>query len=297
MTRTAFDLYHPVVAFGYFAVLFVLSMATMQPVYIVISFVAALAYSVVLRGARATGRSLVWQLPLVLIIALANPLFSASGSTELFRIGLRAIYLESLVFGACMGLMLASILLIFSNASRALTSDKVMALFGNVAPVIGLMLSMAARLVPQFVRRGKDIGGVQRACTAACQETGDGTKRGGRGDRGAIRSNLRLTSVLMGWSMEDSLETADAMKARGWGTSERRTTYQRYRFRSSDALVLVLVGTLALVSAVAAWAAYSQFEFYPTLVGFAPWWSYVPYALFALFPLMLEIKERLRWKA
>ena len=294
MTRTAFDLYHPGVACGYFAVLFVLSMAAMQPVYLGITFAAAFAYSAVLRGVRATGRSLVWQLPLVLIIALANPLFSASGSTELFRIGLRAIYLESFVFGACMGLMLTSILLIFSNASRVLTSDKVMALFGNVAPVIGLMLSMAARLVPQFVRRGKDIGGVQRACTAACQEKSSGAKRS---DRGAIRSNLRLTSVLMGWSMEDSLETADAMKARGWGVGARRTTYQRYRFRKSDALVLVLVGILALASAIAAWSACSQFTFYPTIAGFAPWWSYLPYVLFALFPLLLEVKERFRWKA
>lgn len=164
---TAFDRYPSVVAFCYFVVLLVVEMAAMQPVYLTISFSAALACSVSLRGARATGRTLAWQLPLVAVIALANPLFSASGSTEIFRLGVRAFYLESFAFGACMGLMLATVLLTLESASRVLTSDKVMALFGNAAPTVGLMLSMTARLVPQFVRRGTDIGGVQRACTAA----------------------------------------------------------------------------------------------------------------------------------
>ncbi len=162
---TAFDRYHPAVAFGYFACMLAFSMAAMQPVYLALSLAAALAYSVVLRGVRATLRTALWQMPLILVMALANPLFSAMGSTELFRIGLRAFYLESLVFGACMGAMLSCVLLWFSNASRALSSDKVMALFGDAAPTIGLMLSMAMRLVPQFMRRGAAVGDVQRACT------------------------------------------------------------------------------------------------------------------------------------
>ena len=84
---------------------------------------------------RATLRTVLWQMPLILVMAVANPLFSAMGSTELFRIGLRAFYLESLVFGACMGAMLSCVLLCCSRTPRsALSSDKVMALFGNVAP-------------------------------------------------------------------------------------------------------------------------------------------------------------------
>ena len=195
MKRTAFDLFHPIVAFGYFAVMLVLCMTAMQPVYLAVSLASALAYGAVLRGWRATGRSLLWQLPLVAVVALANPLFSASGSTELFRIGLRAFYLESFVYGACMGVMLASVLVLFSNAAQVLDSDKVMALFGGVAPTVGLMLSMTARLVPQFVRRGNGIADVERACTAArpAEEPA--------GRLAALRGYLRRTSVLMGWSM------------------------------------------------------------------------------------------------
>lgn len=287
--HTAFDIFHPVVALCYFAVALALGMAAMQPVCLLISFAGALAYGVVLRGWRAVARLLAWQLPLMAVIALANPLFSASGSTELFRIGSRACYLESFAFGACMGLMLAAVLALFTNASRVLTSDKVMALFGGVAPTVGLMLSMTARLVPQFVRRGADIDAAQRACTAARAPSAlGGRARGG---------SLRLASVLMGWSMEDSLETASAMKARGWGAVPRRTTYARYRFRRRDAVALACGGALALAAALAAWAACGQFRFYPTISGFAPWWSYLPYALFATLPLLMTAKERMRWRA
>lgn len=287
MKHTAFDLFHPVVALCYFTVLLVLSMAAMQPVYVLISFIGALAYAVVLRGWHATARSLAWQLPLVVVVALANPLFSASGFTELFRIGSRVFYLESFVFGACMGLMLATVLIVFSNASAVLTSDKVMALFGGVAPTIGLMLSMTARLVPQFVRRGTDIAAVQRACTAA--------RPSGVGKTAVRRGYLRLASVLMGWSMEDSLETAGAMRARGWGAAGRRTTYARSCIRRFDVVALACGGVLALAAAAGAWTACGQFRFYPTIGGFAPWWSYLPSVLFVALPLMLTAKEHAQW--
>lgn len=291
---TAFDVFHPVVAFCYFAAALAFGMAAMQPVFLLISFTGALAYGVVLRGMRAAARTLGWQLPLAVVVALANPLFSASGSTELFRLGSRVFYLESFAFGACMGLMLVTVFTLFSNASRVLPSDKIMALFGGAAPTIGLMLSMAARLVPQFVRRGGAIGDVQRACTAA---RAAGAQGGGAGDRRLrVRENLRLTSVLMGWSMEDSLETADAMKARGWGAVPRRTTYARYRFRRRDALALACGGAIALVAAACAWTACAQFRLYPNIAGFAPWWSYLPYVLFMALPLATEAKERARWR-
>ena len=153
------------------------------------------------------------------------------------------------------------------------------------------MLSMTARLVPQFVRRGNGIADVERACTAArpAEEPA--------GKLAVMRGYLRRTSVLMGWGMEDSLETAGAMKARGWGAAARRTTYARYRFRRFDAAALVFGGALALLAAAAVWAACAQFRFYPTIGGLAPWWNYLPYALFACLPLAITAKEHLRWRA
>lgn len=286
MKNTVFDLYHPGVALAYFAAVLVFCMAAFQPVYLGLALVSGFAYSACLRGWRAAARSAAWQLPLLLIVAVANPLFSASGSTELFRIGLRAIYLESLEFGLCMGVMLVSVVLWFSNASHVLSIDKVMALFGNVAPVVALMLSFAARLVPQYVRRGAEIEAVQHATSAARPRSAK--------ERGAFR--LRQVSVLMGWSMEDSLETADAMRARGWGAAPKRTAYRRFRFRARDAAALAALALLVGANAVLAWTACGQFSFYPTMSRLALWWGYAPYVVLVFLPLVLQIAEDVRWK-
>ena len=120
------------------------------------------------------------------------------------------------------------------SASRVLTSDRVMALFGNAAPTVGLMLSMAARLVPQFVRRGADDRRrATRVHARPGQPSAKARRRRSRARRGAaLRDSLRLSSVLMGWSMEDSLETAERHDARAAGErprGARRTRAHRFR--------------------------------------------------------------------
>ena len=320
-----FDLLHPTVAVVYFSAFLVLSMTAMHPVYLVLAWAGALSCRAGMHGWREAAGTLRWQLPVVAIIAVANCLFVGSGSTELLHVGVRAFYAEALFYGACSGLMLCCVLLVFQNASDVLTSDKVMAVLGRRLPTVSLMVSMTMRLVPQFARRGDEVRGAARACTAATRprdhpmgelqddeaapdtgkgeaeedkmtegEAGEGGVRRGRREaksrhrRGRIRESLRLVTVLMGWGMEDSLETADAMKARGWGAAERRTTYQRYRFRRTDTVVLLAVALLAVASAAAAWTAVGELSFYPVISGLAPWWSYAPFALFAFAPSILS---------
>ena len=357
--QSIFDLFHPAVALLYCGVALVFSMAIMQPVYLALTFAGQLAFSFVLQGSRAL-RGLMWQAPLVLVLAVANPLFVSVGSTELFRIGLHAVYAEALAFGLCQGLMLANVLLAFSNAARVISSDKVMAVLGNVAPVVSLMISMTMRLVPQFARRGRIIAAAQSACTAAnpaspAPSAGKVTNAASQSDRPAATpsaaaqtvcsaakaavtsqpvckvanpvtpaqdyeaparssatekpkparkqtlaakaaSRLRMTTVLMGWGLEDSVETADAMRARGWGAVRKRTSYQRYRFRRADAAACAILAALTFSAALAAHAALGTFAFYPRITGLAPWYSYLPYAAFLALPLAAEAKERLSWR-
>lgn len=309
---TCFDYFHPVVALLYWAVVLVLAMCTMQPVYLVLTFVGQFAWRVCVRGFRGAAKGLLWQAPVVLVLAILNPIFVSSGTTELLRIGSHAIYLESLVYGACQGLMLVNVLTCFSNASDVLTDDKVMSILGNVWPTVALMISMTMRLVPEFVHRGNEVSATTKACTAAL-----GASDGGAGvavdepsnkatsadtssskkqqRRSRIREAARLSTVLFGWGLEDSLETADAMRARGWGSSKRRTTYQRYRFRSMDALALAILGVLTVASAIAAWVACESFTFYPSLSGLAAWQTYAPYVLLLALPVVLELGERHAW--
>lgn len=285
------DLFHPAVPLLYCGVILVFSMAVMHPVYLVLTFVVQLALSFATAGRRAM-RGLLWQAPLVLVLGIANPLFVSVGSTELFRIGLHAFYLEALVFGLCQGLMLVNVLLAFGNAARLISSDKVLAVLGNFAPYLSLMTSMTMRLVPKFAARFRYIQTIVDRCTAASPAGGVRAKAAVQ----EVKGRLRMTTVLLGWGLEDSLESADAMRARGWGAASRRTSYQRYRFRRSDALASAVIGALALSAALAAAAAQATFSFYPRVAGIASWCSYLPYAALLALPLAVQCKEYLRWR-
>ena len=283
MNRNPFATYHPTVAFVFLACAIVISMAALQPVFVALSFLGALACSVVCRGARATAGSFVWIVPLWLVVAIANPLFSASGSTEILRIGVRAVYVESLVYGACSGGMLASVFLWFSSYAACMNSANTMALFGNVS----LVVSQVMRLVPQFVARGRGIAAAQDAVSAAAPQT----------KRQQTAGRLRIVSVLMGWGMEDGIERSDAMRARGYDCGARRTTYKRYRFGRADASVLAAIVVLAAVAGACAAAVCLRFSFYPTLSGWGAWWAYLPYALLMAVPSALRFKEWLLWRS
>ena len=206
----AFSMSHPAVPALYTVLTLGLTMFSMQPVLIALSLAGGLAYGLATRGAARTLGALRWQLPVILIIAVLNPLFSASGSTELFHIGMRAVYLESMVYGLCMG-------------------------------------------------------------------------------------GLFVASVLMGWGMEDSLERADAMRSRGWGAATRRTTYARYRLGRGDVAALAGLALFGVATAAVAWAATTQYSFYPQLSVPAPWPGYVVYAAWMALPCVLRAIDEKRF--
>lgn len=284
--HNAFATYHPAVAFAYLACAIVLTMASMQPVLVCIALAGAAACSVITRGARVTVRSFAWVVPLVVVVTIANPLFSSSGSTELFRIGVRAVYLESLLYGACSGGMLAAVFLWFASYAACMNSANSLALFGNALPTVTLMVSQVMRLVPQFVARGREAAAVQDATCAAAPAT----------RRQQVAGRLRIVSVLMGWGMEDGIERSDAMRARGYDCGVRRTTYRRYRFARADAAVTAVVVALAVAAGASAAALCLGFSFYPTVGSLGSWWAYVPFAVFALVPVALQFKEWNQWR-
>ena len=277
---TAFDACHAAVPAMLFAGVAALSMLAVHPVLVTLSLSGALAFSLVARGAAATVRGLAWQLPLLVLVCLLNPFFSASGSTLLLKVGPRSVYLESLAYGATMGALLVATVLWFEDAAAVLTQDRLLALAGRRARSVPLVASMAAQLVPQMLGRARAVRAAARACTAA-------------GPRPPARDELlRTSTMLLSWSLEDSLERADAMRARGWESGSPRTRYRPERFRARDAVAAAGIAALLALGAAGAWAACSSWEFYPRMSGLAPWWCYLPFALLALLPAVAELAAR-----
>lgn len=278
----AFESCHAAVPTALFAGVVALSMLAVHPVLVAVSLAGALVFSLLARGAAATVRGLAWQLPLLALVCLANPLFSASGSTLLLKLGPRSVYLESLAYGATMGALMVAVVLWFEGAAAVLSQDRLLALAPRRARALPLLAGMVAQLVPQLLRRSRDVRAALAACTAA-------------GPRPAAREALmRTSSLLLSWSLEESLERADSMRARGWESGRSRTCYRPERLRGRDVVALCGIAALLAAAVACAWLLCADWRFYPRMSGLGPWWAYVPAAALVCLPAAAELSARLR---
>ena len=283
--HTAFDTCHISVSALYFLGVVGLTMVCIQPVLIGISFVSALVFSCLVRGAEKTVHGLMWQVPTIVLLTVVNPLLSAAGSTYVMHIGPIMVYTEALLYGFCAGLMLVATILWFENASVVLSADRLLTLFNGKAPTVVLAISMATRLVPMLVRRGKEVADVRKVA---------GVDKGA-GFRVRVVYAAEHVGTLVGWSLADSIETADSMRARGWGSGVARSCWKDQSFCARDALITALIALFLLVCIFLAWVACSQYTFYPRASTLVCWWGYIPYGLYMLMPAFLDCLERLAW--
>ena len=73
-------------------------------------------------------------------------------------------------------------------------------------------------------------------------------------------------SALLGMSMENAVQTADSMKARGFG-ARHRTTFHLFRFDARDARTLALILTLSGICVVARCYGHGYMEYYPRITA------------------------------
>ena len=278
------DFLHPAVPTVYLAGVLVITMLFMQPVVVGLSLAGALSCSVLARGPAATLRGLIWQLPFVVLVTVLNPLFSASGSTLLLKLGPVAIYLESLVFGACAGALLVSTVVWLECLAALVAEDGLFALGASAFPTATLAVSMCARLVPQLMERADEINAAESACTAAAPQTD------------TVGRAVNTSTALMSWALEDSLVRADSMRARGWGACERRTSFRPWRLALRDAIALALTVLVLIGAGFLAWVAWSQWTFYPVMPSPVLWWGYLPIAVLFLLPACALLAGRALWR-
>lgn len=291
-TNDAFSAYHPWVNFLYFLAVLLYTMFFMHPVCLVISFVTGLIYLYYLKGSTGFKKQLVFILPMFFIMALLNPVFSHEGSTILaYMPNGNPLTKESILYGIASGCMFASIIAWFGCLNEVLSTDKYTYLFGSVIPALSLVFSMTLRFVPKFTNQLKKI----RDAQASAGGDDNPTKL-----RGKLKQGLSIFSILLGWSMENAIETADSMKGRGYGLPGR-TAFSVYRFERRDLLcllTLVLAAGTVLLGSVKGWI---YWQYYPVmrgeLTGPGAFAVYALYAVLCLLPLGIDLYEDIQWKS
>lgn len=284
-----FEHLHPICILIYFVAVIGLSLACLHPVMLVISCGGALTFLVLLKGRRNAAGQLRFALILFLAIAIGNPLVSHRGVTYLGMVFNQWITLEAVCYGITAGLSLASLILWFACYSAVMTSDKFLYLFGQIAPATSLLITMTFQLIPKL--KGQ--------LTQIQQAQGMISPQGSR-LKTLFANALHHTSALIGWSVENAVEQADSMKARGYGL-KRRTTFHLFHFDSRDARFLGVLLALDGSCMVARVLGHGTMEFYPRMsdavTGAGGIALYGLFALLVCMPAALEGKEILRWRS
>ena len=290
--RDSFSSYHPLVNLLFFVEVLGFAMFLLHPLCLVISLLCALAYDLYLNGKKALGLCLKGILPMMVFTALLNPIFNHEGATILTYLPSgNPLTLESILYGFAAAAMLAAVVLWFACFSAVITSDKFVYLFGRIIPALSLVLSMTLRFVPRFLQQLKVVTRAQKCI-------GRDPSRGGLAHR--IRCAGGILTVMIAWSLENAIDTADSMKSRGYGLPGR-TAFSIFRFDKRDRNALLLLAALGLLVLVGTLSDGLSWRYFPTL----KWTLAQPMSVLTLcsylalcaFPIIFNRKEARKWKA
>ena len=334
---------------AFFVSVIVLTLISYHPLILALSLGIAAASVLRFLGARVLLQTLVWLIPTAVVIIAFNTVFNRRGATELLSVQLgRTTYtftLESFLFGASLALMLAAVILWFRLYQEFMTSDRFLYLFAPIAPTTALSISMVQRWIPLTKQRWTQIRNAEKMLPAEARGEDKGEDVKGKGTHTSFsfrrrrrssthfRALTRSLSALMSWSMEDAIEAADSMQARGYShaaeslqkchsvhpghpdrnaallrarikrdsmrfvSKKRRTSFRAYRFTAHDTVSLVCIAVLALSAGITIFLTTRTLAFFPIFRGAAdlPIFALAATALLMLYPLLLEGKEQLKW--
>ena len=287
--KDSFSTFHPIVNFIYFAAVIIFSMFFMHPVFLGISLFSAVTYSIYLNGMRAVKFNLFAMLPMLVLVAVINPMVSHAGVTILLYINDNPLTLESILFGIAGTVMFISVIIWFSCYNAVMTSDKFIYLFGKMIPALSLILSMALRFVPKFKAQIKVISNAQK-CIGRDVSNGNILAR--------ARNGVKIISILITWALENAIETADSMRCRGYGL-KGRTAFSNYRFDQRDKTVLCIILSLILLLFTGMLLGENTILYFPAIVikHMTPFSFvlYIGYAALLLLPIVINIMEDIKW--
>ena len=288
--KDTFSTYHPVINFTYFIAVILFTMFFMHPIFLGISLIASIVYSIRLKGLRALKFNILYMIPTLIIVALINMLLNHQGATILLYINDNPITLESIVYGIASSVMFISVIIWFSCYNEIMTSDKFIYLFGRIIPSTSMIFSMVLRFVPKFKAQIKEISNGQR-CIGRDVSVGNIFQR--------ARNGIEIVSILVTWALENAIDTADSMKSRGYGL-KGRTSFSLYYFDKRDKSVLTILLSLIGVIIVGAVLGENSIIYYPQIkagqVTAVSVIVYAAYFLLSILPIILDLVEEIRWR-
>ena len=290
--KHSFSEYHPIVQFAFFFSVITITMFVLHPMFLGVSFLSGLCYMLYLRRKKGLLLFLRWIIPSMLLVSILNPLFNHAGMTILLYLpDGNPLTLESIVFGLVSGILFTSIMLWCICLRETLSSDRIIYLFGKVSPKVGLLISMILRFVPKIADQFRYIRAAQH-CLGRDIDQGSLIRR--------LRNAVRIVSILIQWILENSVDTADSMKSRGYGL-KGRTSFSLFRFSLRDAVLFSTILLLDFFIGAAFWTEQLDFFYFPAVsepdINVQSAVLTAAYSILCFLPLISDRREDRKWNA
>jgi energy-coupling factor transport system permease protein len=252
---------HPVAVLLYLVALLLTALLFSHPLYL--SGVLLIAVLAIISSDALENWEMYLKisLPMILLIALVNPLVAHAGKTILWYgpqipfLGRFTISLEAVCYGFAMGVRLLAVLSIFCLYNAVVHPDRVLHLFSRFAYKSALVVSLATRMLPQMNRELKNIQDVQKV---------RGVDFESKSFKERVKNYFRLVNILLLSSLEGALQIAEAMQSRAFGSGPR-SFYRREPVKPRDIICLASSG-LALIAAIfAKIKGAGDYTYYPQL--------------------------------
>lgn len=289
MREDAFSKYHPAVNLLFFVGAICFSVLLLHPIYLLVSVIASVIYYILLHDKKGW-KMIAGMIPLFVFIAIFNPIVNTRGITILFEFLGRPYTLEALLYGCVVAATFVVMVLWMGCYNKVLTSDKFICLFGNLIPSIALLLVMVFRMIPNLLRKAKQITGARNSIGKGAEESVSVKEK--------VANGATVLGVLTSWVLEGSVVTSDSMRARGYGEA-KRTSFMLYRMTRADwSLVGILVLLIGIIVCFAAKECMYA-EYFPELqmvpIEGDNVFGFIAYLGYLFIPTILHIKEAVQW--
>lgn len=308
-----FSRYHPVVNLIFYLLVLGTTMFQMSVGLVFISLFSAVVYYFMLKKTEGLKYCAV-VVGIIIVSAIINPLFSHKGGTLLFYLFTgNPVTLESIIYGLISAIIIGAMLLWFSTFNQVMGVERILGAIGKVLPNVSLLITMIMRFIPQYTRHqrkvsmvnkvnkrnyGEKINLLNREKTEKENviEARKKQKKKNGIDKiiDSIKEGSRTFSITTTWALENSIYTADSMKARGFGTG-RRTNYSNYKFQKRDYLLMGWLVILWLVVVFSLEREKVYTYYYPFIQVKNNVVVYLIYGLLCLTPVLINVKEEIRW--
>lgn len=201
------------------------------------------------------------MLPFAILIMTLNPLLVRDGSTILYIgkikfpvIGSIVITLEAIMYGIFSGIKIICITLAFGFGNLIIHPDRSFGFFSKYLKKSSLLMSMIVKMFPNMMKSYENIREIEKL---------RGNILVDKKMKNTIKNGGNIVNILFLSSLEDSLDIAESMYSRGYGSCKKRSSYFVERFESKDKILMIILISSFIGLMILGYKGLFNMNFYP----------------------------------